>query len=134
MTDQTIRVGIIGAGGNTRAMHIPGLRDQPGVEVVAVANRTVESGQRVADEFAIPRVAADWLEIIEQREDYWYHQPPANSERYHRAPGVLRICYPDVQFVGDEAVFAYDFGWGIYGRSMTGTKVRSIPLGYLRGD
>ncbi|MAE63647.1 MAG: hypothetical protein CMJ18_05195 [Phycisphaeraceae bacterium] len=86
------------------------------------------------DETVIPPLPADWLEIIEQREDYWYHQPPANSERYHRAPGVLRICYPDVQFVGDEAVFAYDFGWGIYGRSMTGTKVRSIPLGYLRGD
>jgi hypothetical protein len=38
-----------------------------------------------------------------------------------------------VQFVGDEAVFVYDYGWGTCGISMTGTKVRTIPLDYLRG-
>jgi len=60
-----LRVGIVGAGANTRKFHIPGLQQQPGVEVVAVANRSRESGQRAADEFGIPRVADDWGEIVE---------------------------------------------------------------------
>jgi predicted dehydrogenase len=65
MTTQTIRVGFVGAGANTRRHHIPKLKAQPGVELVAVANRSVESGQRVANEFGIPRVAADWREIVQ---------------------------------------------------------------------
>lgn len=64
MSNDVIRVGIIGAGRNTRSRHIPGLKAQPGVELVAVANRTPESGKRVADEFGIARVAQDWTEII----------------------------------------------------------------------
>ena len=60
-----LRVGIVGAGANTRKFHIPGLQKQAGVEVVAVANRSRASGQRAASEFGIPRVADHWREIIE---------------------------------------------------------------------
>ena len=59
-----LRIGVIGAGGNTRTKHIPGFQAIDGVEVVAVANRTRESAQRVATELRIPRVAASALEII----------------------------------------------------------------------
>ena len=52
MTDKLIRVGFIGAGRNTRERHIPGFQKQPGVEFVAVANRSRESGERVAKELA----------------------------------------------------------------------------------
>ncbi len=65
MTQQTIRVGVIGAGANTRDRHIPGLLAQPAIEIAVVANRSRESGQRVADAFGIARVAAHWREIIE---------------------------------------------------------------------
>ena len=65
MTEDRIRVGVIGAGGNTRLRHIPGLLQQPGVTVAVVANRTVASAQRAAEEFDIPRVAADWMAVIE---------------------------------------------------------------------
>ena len=65
MSTDKIRVGIIGAGGNTTKLHIPGLQAQAGVEIVTVANRTVASGQRVADEFGIANVAADWQAIVE---------------------------------------------------------------------
>lgn len=65
---RTIRVGIVGAGGNTRAKHIPLLQALPGVEVVAVANRSRESGELVAREFGIPRVAGHWREIIDAPE------------------------------------------------------------------
>ena len=66
MSEQSVlRVGVVGAGANTRKFHIPGLQKQPGVEVVAVANRSRESGERAAGEFGIPRVAEHWREIIE---------------------------------------------------------------------
>ncbi len=64
MTDQTIRVGFIGAGANTRKHHIPKLKAQPGVELVAVANRSKESGETVAREFGIGRVHGSWQEIV----------------------------------------------------------------------
>jgi len=64
----TIRVGIIGAGGNCRLHHIPKLQAIDGVEVTTVANRSRESGQRVAKEFSIPNVADSWGEIINNSE------------------------------------------------------------------
>ncbi len=65
MTEETIRVGLIGAGANTTKKHIPGLKAQPNVEVIGVANRSVASGERVAAEFDIPRVYGDWLELLD---------------------------------------------------------------------
>lgn len=68
MSTARIRVGVIGAGANTRAKHLPLLRAIPGVEIVAVANRSRESSERVARELSIPRIAADAREIIEARD------------------------------------------------------------------
>ena len=65
MSDKTIRVGFVGAGANTRKHHLPKLKAQSGVELVAVANRSKESGDRVAREFGIGRVHDDWQEIVE---------------------------------------------------------------------
>ena len=64
MTTQTIRVGFVGAGGNTRLRHVPGLQKQTGVELIAVSNRSRESGERVAKEFGIARVYGDWRELV----------------------------------------------------------------------
>jgi predicted dehydrogenase len=61
---ERIRVGIIGAGGIVGSTHIPGLRRMPGVEIVAVANRSLESSRRAADEFDIPRAYGDWEELL----------------------------------------------------------------------
>ncbi|MYB42888.1 MAG: Gfo/Idh/MocA family oxidoreductase [Chloroflexi bacterium] len=55
----TLRIGFIGAGANTRSRHIPGFQAIEGVELAAVCNRSRESGQRVAEEFGIARVAED---------------------------------------------------------------------------
>ncbi|MEE9173119.1 MAG: Gfo/Idh/MocA family oxidoreductase [candidate division NC10 bacterium] len=65
MRNQTIRVGIVGAGANTRLRHIPGLRAIENVEIISVANRSRESGERVAKEFGIPNVYDHWLELVE---------------------------------------------------------------------
>lgn len=60
-----IRIGIVGAGANTRTWHIPGLRAQAGVEIVSVVNRSRASGERVAADFGIPHVAAHWRALVE---------------------------------------------------------------------
>ena len=65
MADGIIRVGLIGAGANTRLRHIGGLRDQQGVEVVGVANRSRESGERFAGEFEIPKVYDQWKDLMD---------------------------------------------------------------------
>ncbi len=64
MAQDTIRVGIIGAGGNTRSRHIPGLQTIDGVEIIGVCNRSQESSQRVADEFGIPKTYSNWQDAI----------------------------------------------------------------------
>ena len=68
MANDEIKVGIIGAGANTRLRHIPGLQAQEGVTVAGVVNRSLESSQRVADEFEIPAVYEDWQELLEDEE------------------------------------------------------------------
>ena len=64
MAQETIRVGIIGAGGNTTSRHIPGLQAIEGVEIVGVCNRSQESSQRVADQFGIPKTYGNWQDAI----------------------------------------------------------------------
>ena len=60
----TLRIGLIGAGANTRLQHIPGFQGIDGVEITAVCNRSCESGQRIADEYGIPQVFEDWRALI----------------------------------------------------------------------
>ncbi len=62
-----IRVGIVGAGNNTRKRHIPGLKALEGVEIVSACNRSRDSGKKVAAEFGIPKVCGTWTEVIEDQ-------------------------------------------------------------------
>src|SRR4051812_23997241 len=59
-----LRVGLIGAGANTRARHIPGLRAQANVELVAVCNRRPASTVAAAREFGIPRTYEHWEDLV----------------------------------------------------------------------
>lgn len=68
MSSNIIKVGIVGAGGNTRLHHIPKLQAQPGVEVVTVANRSRRSAAKVAKEFGIPEVADHWQDVVQDPE------------------------------------------------------------------
>ena len=54
-----IRIGIVGAGGNTISAHLPKLINQNGVEVVSVANRTIASGEKVAKKCTACHVFVD---------------------------------------------------------------------------
>jgi len=64
MANESLRIGIVGAGANTRAKHLPLLQQIPGVKVVMVANRSVASAQAVAKEFGISGVARHWQEVV----------------------------------------------------------------------
>lgn len=64
MAKHPLRVGLIGAGGNTRLRHIPGLRALPDVEIVAVVNRRPASTQAAAREFGIPRTHERWQDLV----------------------------------------------------------------------
>lgn len=68
MTRRTLRIGLIGAGANTRARHIPGLRALPDVDLVAVCNRRPESTAAVARDVGIPRIAEHWQDVIADHE------------------------------------------------------------------
>lgn len=63
-TTPALRIGFIGAGGNTRLRHLPGFAAIPGVELTTVANRSVASSQAVARQFGIGRVESDWRAIV----------------------------------------------------------------------
>lgn len=64
MGTEELRVGVVGAGSNTRKRHLPSLRSLPGVQVTAVVNRTPESSRRAAGELDIPRVFSHWRELV----------------------------------------------------------------------
>jgi sialidase-1 len=55
---------------------------------------------------------------------------PEPTTRYHRAPGILRICYPTIAFSADEAAIAYDIGGGVL--PGMGARLRVIPVEWFR--
>ncbi len=61
---EVVRVGLVGAGANTRTRHIPGLRAVSDVEIVAVCNRRPESTAAAAREFGIPRAFDRWEDLV----------------------------------------------------------------------
>ncbi len=61
---ETIRIGVVGAGANTRLHHIPKLKKIDGVEIVSVTNRSRASSERVAQEFGIERVHEHWQDLV----------------------------------------------------------------------
>ncbi len=64
MAQHPLRVGLVGAGANTRSRHIPGLRALPDVQIVAVCNRRPASTAAVAAEFGVPRTFANWQDLV----------------------------------------------------------------------
>ena len=63
-TSEQVRVGFIGAGAICEQRHLPNLATRNDTEIVAVCNRTAESGKRIADKWNISDVLADWKELV----------------------------------------------------------------------
>jgi predicted dehydrogenase len=63
-----LKIGIVGAGENTKLRHIPGLKAIEGVEIVSVCNRSLESSTRAAKEFGIGDVFKNWRELVTDKD------------------------------------------------------------------
>nr|MDA3873675.1 Gfo/Idh/MocA family oxidoreductase [Kiritimatiellia bacterium] len=63
-----IRIGIIGAGTNSRLQHLPRLQAIKDVSLDVVCNQHEESSRRVAKDFQIPRIASNWEEVVQDPE------------------------------------------------------------------
>ncbi len=61
---EKLRIGIIGAGANTRLKHIPGFQAIDGVSVDMVCNRSEASSRQAADECGIDRIATAWEDVV----------------------------------------------------------------------
>src|SRR6516165_6129899 len=63
--NQTLRIGIVGAGNIVRTRHLPGLKKHSDVEIVAVSNSTYESSEKFCSE-NVPkaRPIKDWAELV----------------------------------------------------------------------
>ncbi len=63
-----VRVGIIGAGENVRDVMIPAFRRIPECQLVAVANTSLASSQRVARQFDIPKSYPHWKALLDDQD------------------------------------------------------------------
>ncbi|MEI7027016.1 Gfo/Idh/MocA family protein [Paenibacillus sp. y28] len=94
---QTLRIGMIGAGGIAKARHLPGLQQLDGIEFTAVANRSLANAQAAAEQYGFKRVYARWQDVVEDEEvnTVFICTPPyLHSEitRYALARGKHVFC------------------------------------------
>ncbi len=64
MSAAPLRIGFVGAGGNTITRHLPGFFALPDVAFRAVANRSIASAKRVATAWNIARFEADFAASV----------------------------------------------------------------------
>ncbi len=64
-TMQTVRVGVIGAGGIAK-QHLDVIREMPGIEAVAIASRTRSKAEALASAYDIPCVSNDLPSMVRQ--------------------------------------------------------------------
>jgi predicted dehydrogenase len=60
-----LRISFIGAGGICEQRHLPGLAQIPGIELVAVCNRSAESSERIQQKWGFARIESDWRRVID---------------------------------------------------------------------
>lgn len=75
---ESLRIGIVGAGGIVRDRHMPGLAKLPGIEIKAVCNQRFESAKSFCAEFGVREIERKWEDLI-ARPDIdivWIGTPP----------------------------------------------------------
>ena len=65
MTDQRIRIGIIGAGKSALNTHVPRFQAIDQVEVTGIVNRTNASSNKAADQLGIHNIYQNWIELLD---------------------------------------------------------------------
>lgn len=64
MSEQNIRVGVIGTSGYTDTMHLTSLRTHPGARLAAICGRNRERAEELARKHEIAQVFTDYCEMI----------------------------------------------------------------------
>ncbi|HXH36231.1 MAG TPA: Gfo/Idh/MocA family oxidoreductase [Plantibacter sp.] len=60
-----VRVGIIGAGSWSTAVHLPELTRHRDVSVEIVSSRELGTGERIGAAFSVPQVTTDWRDVVD---------------------------------------------------------------------
>src|SRR5213595_702405 len=74
-----LRIGIVGAGNIVRTRHLPGLKRNPDVEIVAVSNSTYESSEKFCAEYcAAATPMRNWADLLAlpDLDIIWIGRPP----------------------------------------------------------
>src|SRR5256714_782371 len=74
-----LRVGIVGAGGIVKTRHLPALKRNPEVEIVAVSNSTYESSEKFcAEECSHATPMRNWADLlaVPDLDIIWIGTPP----------------------------------------------------------
>ncbi|HHN46229.1 MAG TPA: Gfo/Idh/MocA family oxidoreductase [Planctomycetes bacterium] len=64
-----VKVGVIGAGGAGRLLHLPAFKEVPDAEVVALADAREERVKAVADQYGVPKRFTDYRKLLEEELD-----------------------------------------------------------------
>ena len=64
----TVRVGIVGTSWWADSMYLPALADHPVGVVTALCGRRLEAAQNLADNWSVPHVFTDWVEMLDSGE------------------------------------------------------------------
>ncbi len=131
----TVRIGVIGAGGIFRSRHFPGLAKIDDAEVVAVCNRSEESGRKIADDFGLrPDIVTD-PHVLIARDDV--DAVMIGTWPYLHCPLVIESLDAG-KHVFVQARMAMDYAEArlMHGRAMESDRVVQIcpPPHCLRGD
>lgn len=74
-----MRVGVIGAGSWSNAVHLPALIGREDVEVVVVTRRDGALARRIAERFGVPHATDDWREALRHELDAVVVSTPPNA-------------------------------------------------------
>lgn len=66
MNNSIFKVGIIGAGGIAKSVHMPAWNSIPGVKVVAVADVNAAAAAGLAKEYSVPRVFSNFNDLLKE--------------------------------------------------------------------
>jgi len=66
--DKPLKVGVIGAGGIARSVHLPSLNDIPNVEVAAICDLIEERAAEQAARYSVPRTYTLYREMLDREE------------------------------------------------------------------
>ena len=89
MTNQKLRIGVIGIGWYAGATLIPSLRETGRAEIVAIARRNPDRLAQAQAELQIPAVFTDWREMLDKTKlDAVVVSTPPNT---HAEPTVAAL-------------------------------------------